>query len=334
MKKDGIIKLLTNRTALLLLLLAASLIVINFLAPGFISVTNLLGVTQFGAVILLLGIGQSIVMVSGGGGIDLSIGTIASLSGILFGILCVRAEMNPLFAALLVIAFGMLLGLFNGFLVSVLNLPAFIATLSTSYMYSSLSLYITGGIPISGFEKSFAWLGQKTTLLIPNQVLFVAAPILIITLYAVNHTKYGRHIYLTGSNANAAIFAGINVKRIRCINYILDGFLAAIASIVMCSWLMTARADAGSGYDLQTIAVAVLGGIDINGGAGKLSGVIIAVLITTIISTGIQYANLNGIWQLAVLGIILILSVSMNQVFIYHSKKVSKQKQKEIINNI
>lgn len=305
-------KILMSRTYFLTLLLIVIIIIMSLLSPHFFSLGNLLEITQFGAVLALLAIGQSLIIASGNGGIDLSVGSIVSLSGVVIG-MASEAGMNIWVASLIGILVGALLGAINGVATSVVGLPAFIATLGTMYIYSSVALVLTKGTPISGFPEGFGFLGQGTILGIPTQVLLVVVPVFIIISFIVYRTVFGRQIYLVGTNQNAAKFASINVNKTRFILFTLSGLLAGIGAVIMCSWLMTARADVGNGLELQSITVAVLGGIYIFGGRGHLSGVMLAVLVVTVLSSGLQIANINSIWELAILGFILIGAVALNQ---------------------
>jgi ribose/xylose/arabinose/galactoside ABC-type transport system permease subunit len=306
-----------SRTYFLIGLLVLLIFVLTLMSQDFLTVGNLLGITQFGAVLALVAIAQSLVITSGNGGIDLSIGSIVSLSGVVIGLL-VTAGMNIWIASIFGVIAGGLLGAFNGLSISIIGLPPFIATLGTMYMYGSIALVLTGGAPISGFPESFGFLGQGTLLGLPTQILTIVIPVFLVISFIVYRTVFGRHIYLVGTNETAARFANISVKKTRFLIYTLSGLLAGMGSVIMCSWLMTARADVGDGLELQAITVAVLGGINILGGQGKLGGVMLAVLIVTFLSSGLQIANVNSIWQLAILGIILIGAVALNQ---YLNKK-------------
>jgi ribose/xylose/arabinose/galactoside ABC-type transport system permease subunit len=317
-------KLLTNvvtsRTSFLISLLLFIIIILSFSSPYFLSISNLLEITQFGAVLAIVALGEALIILSGNEGIDLSVGAILSLSGVLFG-LAINNGFSMGAAIIITILSGILLGCINGILIAYIGIPPLIGTLGTMYIYSSLALYLTGGTPISGFPEYFKILGQKNTLGIPNQVLFVAVPIFIFTYFIIKRTSFGRKVYLVGTNDVAARLATINTPKVRMALYAYSGFLASIASIIMCSWLMTARADVGNGLELQAVTVSVLGGINIKGGEGNLSGVMLAVLIITITSSGLQIANVNSIWQLAILGFILIFAVLLNQYIV--DKKVA-----------
>lgn len=283
-------------------------------------------VTQFGAALTLLSLGESLVMIAGRDGIDISIGSIMSLSGVIFGLAVING-CSILAATILTLLTGVVLGSINGFLVAVAKVPALIATLGTQYIYGSLALYLTGGIPISGFPESFEFLSLESTFGIPNQILFVVIPVTILVLILVYKMKFGRRVYLMGTNPEAAKYTGIKERSVRMWVYILAGVLAAISAIINNSWLMTARADAGTGMEMQAITVAVLGGIGVAGGVGHLGGVLIGVIIITMMNSGLQIANINSIWQLATLGFILIIAIILNHLMSGFVARVEKSRE-------
>ena len=208
------------------------------ISPYFFSLSNLMQVTQFGAALTLLSLGESLVMIAGRDGIDISIGSIMSLSGVIFGLAVING-CSILAATILTLLTGVVLGSINGFLVAVAKVPALIATLGTQYIYGSLALYLTGGIPISGFPESFEFLSLESTFGIPNQILFVVIPVTILVLILVYKMKFGRRVYLMGTNPEAAKYTGIKERSVRMWVYILAGVLAAISAIINNSWLMT-----------------------------------------------------------------------------------------------
>ena len=315
-----------SRTKFLLLLFVIEMVILSLISPYFFSLSNLMQVTQFGAALTLLSLGESLVMIAGRDGIDISIGSIMSLSGVIFGLAVING-CSILAATILTLLTGVVLGSINGFLVAVAKVPALIATLGTQYIYGSLALYLTGGIPISGFPESFEFLSLESTFGIPNQILFVVIPVTILVLILVYKMKFGRRVYLMGTNPEAAKYTGIKERSVRMWVYILAGVLAAMSAIINNSWLMTARADAGTGMEMQAITVAVLGGIGVAGGVGHLGGVLIGVIIITMMNSGLQIANINSIWQLATLGFILIIAIILNHLMSGFVARVEKSRE-------
>jgi ribose/xylose/arabinose/galactoside ABC-type transport system permease subunit len=310
--KQSLPALLSNRVYFLIALLIIVLIIMSVISPYFLNTRTILDILRMGTVLLLLSIGQTLVILAGGAGIDLSVGAMLSLSGVFLGILS-RSSVDIWLAALLTILFGGFLGSINGFTVAIWGLPPLIGTLGSMWAYGALALVITNGIPISNFPKDFAFIGDGRIFGIPAQILLVALPVFAILYFFLNWTYLGRWVYLIGVNETAAKFSGIPVTRVRFSLYTLNGILAGIGAVVMASWLMAARPDVGSGMELQSITVTVLGGTNIFGGFGSLFGTLLAVLIVTLVASGLQLAGINAIWQLAVLGFILLGAVSINQ---------------------
>ncbi len=303
--------ILSNRVYFLLVLLAIVFVVMSLLSPYFLNIGTIFEITRLGTVLSLLALGQTLVILAGGAGIDLSVGAALSLSGVFLGLM-VHAGINIWFASLLTILAGGLLGAVNGITVAWWGVPPLIGTLATMWVYAALALVITGGIPVSGFPASFEFLGAGNLLGIPASILLVAVPVFLILHYVLGKTYIGRWIYLIGVNDTAARFSGVPITLVRFGVYTLSGIMAGIGAVMMSSWLMTARPDVGSGLELQSITVAVLGGTNIFGGAGSLLGTVLAVLIVTLVASGLQLGGINAIWQLAVLGIILLAAVALN----------------------
>ena len=305
-------RFLTNRVYFLLALLIIVFVIMSSISQYFLNLHTILDIIQLGVVLLLVAIGQSLIILAGGGGIDLSVGSMISLSGVLFGLL-VKAGVNVWPAAVFAVLIGGLLGSVNGVTIAWWGIPPMVGTLGTMWIYAALALVITKGVPISGFPDSFAFLGDGYILGIPAQIVLIAVPVFLIIWIMVSRTYLGRWIYLIGVNETAARFAGIPVVRVRFMLYTLSGMLSGIGAVAMSAWLMAARPDVGSGMEMQAITVTVLGGVNIFGGSGSLVGTLLAVLIVTLMASGLQLGNINTIWQLAVLGLILLGAVALNQ---------------------
>lgn len=303
---------LAERVWLLLLLIAVTVAVQGAFIPDFLSGYNLLNTLQYGVEIGLLAMAETLVITSGGGAIDLSIGSQVSLLSVLIGILALRLGYDVWVVAGVVLLLGGLLGAINGSLVAWVGVPALLTTLGTMYVYASIALVLTGGIPLSGFPREFFVLGQGTTFGIPNQVLFVFIPIALLLAVAMHRSVLGRHLFGVGSNEVAARFAGLDVRAVRFWVYVVAGLLAAVAALVMTSRVATAKPDAGYGYELRAITVAVLGGTDIFGGKGSIAGTVLAVLLITLLSNGLDLAMVHPIWHVGMLGAVLIVGVLLN----------------------
>jgi ribose/xylose/arabinose/galactoside ABC-type transport system permease subunit len=175
-------------------------------------------------------------------------------------------------------------------------------------------------MPVSNFSSTFYFVGQHRIADIPFQVLFILIPIIILLAFLMNRTAFGRRLYGVGSNETAAVFSGINVRRVRIIVYTLSGLLSALAGWIITARVASARPDIGSEYLLQSITIAVLGGISIKGGEGTIGGVVLAIAIITMLYNGMDISGIQPIWQLGILGVILVGSVLLNQILIARRK--------------
>lgn len=275
----------------------------------------------------LLALAELLVIVSGRGGIDLSVGSIVSLSGMVFGAMVGLWDWPVVPALLVTLAVGAALGAINGLLVAYLGFPALIATLATFYAFGALALISHDNAPIStkpiqdvhSLTKSVSvpLLGDSIPDL-PLQVATFLLPVAVVVWLVVNRTAYGRRLYAIGTNDVAAHFANIPVRRSRFLAYVASGVLSAFVAVVTVAQFASARPDAGSvgsGMALPAITIAVLGGVAISGGIGRVAGVIIAALLVVWLNAGILLAfegSDGSQFQLFALGALLVLSALLN----------------------
>lgn len=300
---------LRARLIVLVGLWIVAIVAMSLLSPYFLRASTIPYLLQYVPVLGLLGLGQTLVVLAGGPGIDLSVGAIVSLVSVIVGAL-LAIGLNIWMACGAGLVAGALFGLVNGVLVNYLGIPSLMATLATMFAYGGLALATTNGQPFSNFPDHFAWLGQGQTLGLPNAFLFVLLPAAIILHVMLTRTVIGRHIIACGNDDRAAHLSGLNVSRIRTGLYVLSGVLCAVGAIIAMSWFMAARPDAGKGMELLAVTIAVLGGTNIFGGTGGVPGAIVAILIVTTLQIGLQLANISAAWQLGVIGILLIGSVA------------------------
>lgn len=226
------------------------------------------------------------------GGIDLSVTSTAVLSATLAGMTMIKiAPVYPnlsIFLGLLVaVVCGILCGLLNGLLIGKLGLPAILATLGTMTLFAGISMGITGGITINGLPDAFVSQGTGTLLFIPIPFLLLLFLSLIASI-VLNRTAWGERIYLLGSNPKASMFSGINNSKVTIFVYIAIGFISSIAGLVMMARTNSMNTDYGSSYMLQTLLVAVVGGISVSGGSGKISGLLLSLVLLQLISTSLN----------------------------------------------
>lgn len=304
--------ILTDRRTMLAILLVGMLVVFSQISPALVRPSLLLDITKFGVVVGLLSLGQTLIILSGRGGIDLSVGSMLSLSGIVMG-LAMNAGVPIWLAAGVAILTGVALGAFNGVLIAVVGIPALIGTVGTLFLYGSLALVVSGGRAISGYsDAGFAFIGQGTILGMPAQLVLVLLPVYAVLGWMVARTRFGRTIYEVGNGDRAARLVGRSPSALRFWLFCLSGGLAGLGAVVTNSWLQTARPAAGAGLELQAVTIAVLGGTHIFGGRGRLGGTFLALFVVILLNAGLQFNGIDQVWQSGVLGALLIGSVVLN----------------------
>lgn len=296
----------SNRILVLLALLwIAVILLFAALRPTMFSAATITTVLQFSTILALVSLGQGLVILAGGAGIDLSVGGTMSLSVVL-AMLAVKAGLPPSLLPLACILAGLLLGLFNGLLVTRLRTLPLIATLGTLFIYSGLALALTGGAAQSGVP---AWLlpwGRGAVLSLPMPFVTLVVPIFAIAALLLRHSAWGRWLFAMGFNERSARLVGIPVDRARLLVYGLSGALAGIAGLVSLAWLGSGRPNIGQNLELESLTAVMLGGVGITGGVGGVGGVIAAVILLVTLKTGLLQLNVNTVWQVGIVGALLI----------------------------
>ncbi len=278
---------------------------LTVLTPFFFTFSNLINVVQQSAIIAVVAAGMTFVIISGG--IDLSVGSIVALSG-----LVVADALHAGWPVAAAIACGLLIGLLggllNGLLVTYGKLPPFIATLGTMSAGRGLALMYTGGAPISGFEAEFRILATGAPLGIPAPVVIMLAVFLLMHLILVR-TKIGRYAYAIGGNEEGATLSGVNVVFHKTVVYSLCGVLSALAAVLLTARLNSAQPIAGTAYELDAIAAAVIGGTSLLGGEGTLLGTLVGALIMGVLRNGLNLLNVSSYLQQVAIGAVIIIAV-------------------------
>ncbi|MDR2519240.1 MAG: ABC transporter permease [Spirochaetaceae bacterium] len=308
--------LLKTNEGILAVLFALAFTLMAILSPGrFLSRGNLQSMAyqlpEFG----ILALSMTLVIVSGG--INLSLTFSATLSMIIGGLVMAGITKNggPPAAAIvaglsLMALTALLCGALNGFVVVYLGVTPMIATLGTATLFEGISLNITKGGAISGFPLQFLGIGNGMLLGVPLPMLVFAAVVLGVYLL-LERSVFGSQVYMTGSNPKVTRYSGIQVKQVLLWVYIIAGFLAGVAGILMASRYNSAKESYGSSYLLQSVAASVLGGTGINGGEGKVAGTVIAVMIVQVISSGLTIYGVNRYLTTIVMGGILLLALAV-----------------------
>ena len=292
------------------LVLIVLIIVLSIMKPVFMTGNNLINIAQQVTVNAIVSIGMTLVILTGG--IDLSVGSVIGLAGIIMGIM-MKANIPVAIAMIAGLAIGLICGLLNGVLVTYGKLPPFIATLGVMNMARAAALVISKGGNMSAFPASFTWIGIGTVpgTAIPVQVIFMII-LYAVTYYLLRYRATGRYIYAIGGNKEVTRLSGINIKKYEIVAYTLSGLTAAIASIVLTAKLNAAQPTAGQNYELDAVAAVVIGGTSLTGGVGNIWGSILGAVIIGVIRNGLNLLNASSYLQQGIIGLVIILAVLMD----------------------
>jgi ribose transport system permease protein len=284
-------------------------IALSLATPHFLTGTNLSSVVRQTAVINIMALGMTLVIVSGG--IDLSVGSILAMAGLL-GTMSI-AKGYPIGVGVLAgIAAGGFWGFANGSLITKLKINPFIVTLGTLGIVRGLTLIISNGLPVHELPENFSYLGEGNLLGVPF-VLWLLLVCALAVHVLLEHTKLGRYAFTIGSNEAAAFYAGIPVSFHTTAVYAICGMLTGLAGMVEASRLMTGQPTAGQGYELQAIAAVVIGGGSLRGGEGSVTGTLIGAFIMGLLSNGSDLLEISPYLQQAIIGAVIILAVWVDE---------------------
>ncbi|MGG0717981.1 ABC transporter permease [Robertmurraya massiliosenegalensis] len=289
-------------------------IVFGALNPSFYSERNLENLFRQIAPILIIGIGQSFVLITGN--IDLSIGSIVGMSGMISATL-MTSGMNPLLAAVIAMVCCMMMGVINGSLVAKCKLPPFIATLGTMTVARGIAQIVNNnyntdaiGEGASGF-RDFFYYGQFLGL---YNTIWIAIVLFLVFNFLLSKTRTGRHIYAVGSNIEAAKLSGVNTVKTTMFVYIVSAFCGGVVGLIICATAGMGTMDAGNMYEMYAVAASVIGGISTLGGQGLLFGVVIGASIWGVLQNGLQFAGAPVAMRNIIIGAIVVISVLLDVV--------------------
>lgn len=297
-----------NRLGMLIILVLLC-VVLAFTAPNFLEMSNLLNVLKQVSINGVLAAGMTLVILTGG--IDLSVGAIVALSGVV-SVMISQAGVHPLVSISAGLLVGAFFGLVNGFFTAKTKLPSFIVTLGSFTYVRGLAYVISGGYPIVVESDLFKFLGAGRLFLIPTPI-YIMVIVYIGMFFVLKYTMFGRHVYAIGGSEEAARLTGIKVERTLMKVYSLSGLLAGLAGVVLAGRLFSGQPTAGLGYELDAIAAVILGGTSLTGGVGRIQGTIIGVLIMGVISNGLTLMDVGYYWQLVVKGGVIIAAVLIDR---------------------
>ncbi|MEI9921954.1 MAG: ribose ABC transporter permease [Bacteroidota bacterium] len=295
-------------------------VIISLLSDKFLTATNAWNVMRQISVNVCISVGMTLVIIAGG--IDLSVGSVLALCGaVAAGLLKNGIELpfsnlyvgftvlGTIVAALLV---GSLLGAFNGFVITRFKVPSFVATLAMLTIARGLTMLWTGGFPVSSLGDTFAWIGTGWFIGIPVPV-WISGIIVAIAIVITQRTKLGRYIYAIGGNESAATLSGIDVKKVKIIVYTVAGGLAAAGGLLVTSRLDAAQPNAGTGYELDSIAAVVIGGTSLTGGKGSIGGTVLGAIIIGVLNNGLVLLNVSPFWQQVLKGAVILAAVIIDK---------------------
>ncbi len=303
--RSSLLRTLSQRLEVRMLALAIVIAaVLSVTSPYFLRTNNLLNLLDQSVVVGIVAIGMTFVILTGG--IDLSVGSVLGVTGILFGLAIPKVGIG--LAIMLAVLAGGAIGAFSGFLVAGFGIAAFVVTLGVMAIGRSLAYIISGGTPITDVPSALSDAISASVLGIPANVAILVMLYLLAWLY-LTQTKGGRTIYAIGSNREAAIMAGLNVLSYSTLPYVISGALSAVAAVLLSAQITSIDPLAGTALELDAIAAVVIGGASLYGGRGSIIGTLIGVSIMVMIHNGLNLLGVSPFWQGSAIGLIIIAAV-------------------------
>lgn len=302
--------------------LVVLIVFLSVVSPNFLKVNNLINIIRQVSIVGIIAIGGFMVILTGG--MDISVGAVAALTGVVVAKLSIHMEVPILLAVLAGMGVGLLAGILNGCLSTFLKLPSFIVTLGTMQICQGLSYVITQATPISNFPPEFIALGRGHLGVIPWPVVILVVLYVLMSLF-MKYSKFGTYCYAIGGNSEAARLSGIRVNRIQIIVYIFGGLFSALGGLIVAARTNAGSAQVGSSYLFDVFTACVLGGTALSGGIGRLPGVAVGCIFVGILNNGLVQLNVNSFYQMMVQGIVLVVAVVL-QSLINREKRVKEKK--------
>lgn len=296
----------------ILLVLVAMWAILLIVSPTFRTTTNAINILRQVSVNGILAIAMTFVIMTGG--IDLTVGSLVAVVGVVTGSLLVANPENVLFAIVAGIVVCMLFGAMNGFFIAYMGVPPFVATLAGQTIARGFAYVYSDGKPYTLASDGFRFIGKGMAPIVIFIILLIVCHIIL------SKMKFGRYIYAVGGNVKAAEASGVKVKSILMKTYILSGFLAGVAGIVLASRTNSGQPAVGTGYETDAIAAAVIGGTSMTGGIGTIPGTLIGILIIGTLNNGLNLLDVSSYWQQIIKGLIILGAVCFDII----SKKLSK----------
>ncbi len=289
-------------------------------APAFLTMTNFKDILLNISILSIVALAQAMVIITHG--IDLSVSSMIGLAAMMVAFVMKQSPEFPVIAAtLLGMALGAALGALNGTIISYGKVPPIIATLGTLSIYRGMVFFYSQGTWINSFElpRNFKLLSKGTPLGLPNMVI-IALVFAALVYFFLNFTRTGRDIYAVGSNPEAAQMAGIRRQRVIFLVYLLSGLASGLAAVLWASRFESAQTNTALGFELQTVAAAVVGGVSISGGVGTVPGVLLGALLLGLIENALPLVRISPFWQLAAQGLLILIAVVVDNLIARSAK--------------
>ena len=281
-------------------------VIFTSMEPGFISTANIINIIRQASIMIIVACGATFVMVAGG--IDVSVGGVACLTGIIVAKL-LSIGMPVALALLLGAGVGGVLGLCSGMMVSHFHIAPMIATLAIMNLANGAANLTTGGTAVYNLPESFIMLGRGYIAgIIPLQVIIMLG-IAAVSYIVLSKTAFGRRVYAIGGNEMVAELSGINVRKNKIIYYILSGICASIAGMIMTSRMGSGQPSMGATWNMDSITAIVIGGTSLNGGSGSITGSVLGTNMMVMITNGLNIVGVNSFWQMVISAMILIITI-------------------------
>lgn len=279
---------------------------------NFFTAYNISTLTRAAAFIILVGFGQTLVLLTGG--IDLSVAAIGSVCGMCCAIFMVQMGFDPFLSIAMASLIGVALGAVNGFFIAYIRMTPFIVTLATMEIYRGVVYVVTKGMPITGMDPAAEQLANGVMFGVLPNIVIIAAIVCLLLVVILQRTSLGRHIYALGGNRNCAKIVGIPTERVEMIVCMLSGFLSAIAGVLMACKLASFQASIGESWQMDSITAAVLGGTSMTGGIGSVIGTSVGGLLSGVITTCITLLRVSSYWETIVTGAVVLIAVFIDAV--------------------
>jgi ribose transport system permease protein len=306
---DALKLLFKKRETMIFLVVMLIFIFLSFATPFFLKRANILAILISMSVEVIIAVAMTNLLISGG--FDLSVGSTLCFSGLISAILW-KAGLPPVIAIIGGIASGMLIGLFNGVLVAIIGITPFVATLASLNIFRGLVYAITQGKSIAGLPSAFRVIGQKTLLGVQMPILF-AIFLVIIGDIVLRRFRFFRQNYYIGGNEKAARLSGINVTKMKIINYMLTGLFAGFAGVVQAGRLGSAMVTSGEGMEMRVLTAVIIGGASLSGGEGTILGAFLGSVLMALVTNGVNILGVNVYWQTFIVGLTLLIAVLIDR---------------------